>query len=119
MTYNYNGATGGNNQASATATATFNGWAKTAGGTKVYDDKENVNNLTTTNGGTVDLFAKWTDASVTLPTPTKTGYTFGGWYADSGLNTPAGAAGATYTPSTQITTPAHPDFSVADLHRPA
>ena len=103
MTYNYNGATGGNNQASATATATFNGWAKTAGGTKVYDDKENVNNLTTTNGGTVDLFAKWTDASVTLPTPTKTGYTFGGWYADSGLNTPAGAAGATYTPSTQIT----------------
>jgi uncharacterized repeat protein (TIGR02543 family) len=51
----------------------------------------------------VDLFAKWTDGSVTLPTPTKTGYTFGGWYADSGLNNSVGAAGATYTPSTNIT----------------
>ena len=103
VTYNYEGATGGNSHASATATATFNGWATTASGEKVYNNQQSVINLTPTNGGTVDLFAKWTDASVTLPTPTKTGYTFAGWYSDSGLNTHVGAGGASYTPSANIT----------------
>ena len=103
VTYNYNGATGGNSEGSATATATFNGWATSADDQKVYDDKESVSNLTDANGATVTLYAKWTDASVTLPTPTLTGYIFGGWYADSEWNTRLGYAGASYTPSTDIT----------------
>ena len=103
VTYNYNGATGGNSEGSATATATFNGWATSADGQKVYDDNQSVSNLTDANGATVTLYAKWTDASVTLPTPTLTGYIFGGWYADSEWNTRLGYAGASYTPSTDIT----------------
>ena len=103
VTYNYNGATGGNSEGSATATATFNGWATSADGQKVYDDNQSVSNLADANGATVTLYAKWTDASVTLPTPTLTGYVFGGWYADSEWNTRLGHAGASYTPSTDIT----------------
>lgn len=50
--------------------------------------------------------------AITLQTPTKTGYLFGGWYTDSGLNTPVGtpaiAAGSTgnktfYAKWTEIT----------------
>ena len=102
VTFNYNGATGGNGQASAIATATFNGWAETASGAKVYNDGQSVNNLTTTDGGTVNLYAKWTDGSVTLPTPVKTGYTFAGWYSDAGLTAKVGNAGDSYTPSADI-----------------
>lgn len=44
-----------------------------------------------------------TDATaLTLPTPTKTGYTFGGWYSNIGLTTLIGNAGASYTPSTAV-----------------
>ncbi len=102
VTYNYNGATGGNSQASATAYATFNGWAKTENGAKVYNNQQSVSNLANTNNATVTLYANWTDASVTLPTPTRTGYTFGGWCSDSGLNTLVGAAGASNKPSTNV-----------------
>ena len=37
----------------------FAGWATSATGGKVYDDKQSVSNLTTTPGGTVTLFAVW------------------------------------------------------------
>ena len=101
VTYSYNEATGGNNDATATATATFNGWATTADGTVAYTNQQSVRNLAAT--GTVNLYANWTDGNVTLPTPTKTGYTFGGWYSDAGLTASVGAAGASYTPSANIT----------------
>ncbi len=39
---------------------TFGGWAKSASGAKVYNDKQSVSNLTATAGATVDLYAKWT-----------------------------------------------------------
>ncbi len=97
VTYDYNDATGGASPASADAVATFNGWATSENGNKVYDNNQSVNNLTTTNGGTVNLFAKWTNGSVTLPTPTKTGYTFGGWYSGTSF---VGNGGSQYTPST-------------------
>lgn len=54
-------------------------------------------------GGIVDLYANWTDGSVTLPTPTKTGYTFAGWYSDEGLTVKVGDAGASYKPSANKT----------------
>jgi uncharacterized repeat protein (TIGR02543 family) len=37
--------------------------------------------------------------AITLPTPTKTGYTFAGWYSDSGLTISIGAAAAAYSPT--------------------
>lgn len=38
---------------------TFQGWATSADGVKVYDDLQSVNNLTTTANGTVNLYAVW------------------------------------------------------------
>ena len=38
------------------------------------------NSLTTKHGETVTLSAKWTGGTITLPTPTREGYTFAGWY---------------------------------------
>ena len=101
VTYNYNGATGGNSATTIKATATFNGWATSASGTKVYDNQASVNNFATS--GTCNLYANWTLGTVTLPTPVKTGYTFGGWYTDSGLTASAGSANAKYTPNANIT----------------
>ena len=85
---------------------TFAGWAKTSDGAKVYDDKQSVKNLTSTNNATVNLYAKWnanpytvvyngntnTGGSTANSSHTfdvaknlnangfsKTGYTFAGW----------------------------------------
>ena len=88
---------------------TFLGWARTRKATKPeYTDQQKVNNLVTTQNGTVNLYAVWrpdsfkvtlnpnggelngADQSVTatlrygekcetLPTPTKYGYDFVGW----------------------------------------
>ena len=101
VTYNYNGATGGNSDASTTATATFNGWATSADGEKVYDDMQSVSNLT--SGYLIALYAKWTDASITLPTPTKTGFAFDGWYSDEECTSLVGSAGSSYTPGSDVT----------------
>ena len=88
----------------------FVGWATSASGNKVYDDKASVKNLTTANGGIVNLYALWTPASYTvtfnpngqggtvspttksvtydstygdLPIPTRAGYIFIGWYTSN------------------------------------
>ena len=45
---------------------TFAGWATSENGNVVYDDKQSVKNLTTTNGGTVNLYAKWTADQYTV-----------------------------------------------------
>ena len=88
----------------------FVGWSKTKNGSIVYYDGDEVLNLTTVNNGTINLYmvfeaneytitfdangGKVTPATKTvkydstygaLPTPTKTGYTFEGWYLDNGL----------------------------------
>ncbi len=43
------------------------------------------------------------DAALTLPTPTREGYTFAGWYTAATDGTLVGAAGASYTPTASIT----------------
>jgi uncharacterized repeat protein (TIGR02543 family) len=135
VTYNYDGATGGNSAATATyatgGTAitlptptktgySFAGWYTTSGfTTQVTGPISPTSDLT--------LYAKWTSGSftitytyngatggnsaatstyvtgapgVTLPTPTRTGYTFAGWYAESGLTTQVTGA---QTPTSNIT----------------
>lgn len=47
-----------------------------------YPNGAKVSNLTTTAGGTVNLYAKWKYGHTTLPTPTKAGYTFKSWTGD-------------------------------------
>ena len=88
----------------------FAGWATTADGNVAYGDEAEVSSLTSTDGGKYNLYAKWTPTNYTitysmnggtnvsnpptsytietatfnLPTnPTKTGYTFDGWYEKS------------------------------------
>ncbi len=98
----------------------FNGWYTAAsGGTKVgnagtsYTPAENIT-----------LYAQWTaykvsfdgngasnpsaltagtNGSVTLPTPTRTGYTFNGWYTAASGGTKIGNGGAAYTPTGDVT----------------
>lgn len=58
------------------------------------------------NGGTVSP-SSWTQTSseqaTTLPTPSKDGYTFNGWYTASSGGSKIGDAGASYTPTADIT----------------
>lgn len=100
VSFDGNGIT---NPASKNANSTFNGWATSESGSKAYDDGQSVKNLTTTNNGTVNLYAVWTNGSVTLPTPTRAGYTFNGWYTAATGGTKIGNGGASYTPTAGIT----------------
>lgn len=49
-----------------------------------------------------DTFTVGSGSPIVLPTPTKTGYTFAGWYAGA-FATLAGAAGANYSPTQNLT----------------
>ena len=119
VTYDYAGATGGNStktSSSAKTTVTkytFNSWSG-QGATAAPITKDTENGTTyyyytfpKTEAATSNYIATYsqtqtsTYSSVTLPTPTKTGYTFGGWYTESG--TKAGAGGASYTPKGSLT----------------
>ena len=85
---------------------TFGGWytsssltgtaatsiSSTATGNKTYYAKWTANTYTVTynkNSGTITNESKYTSytygTGLTLPTPTRTGYTFGGWYTSSAL----------------------------------
>ncbi len=105
LTFNYNG--NGTANSSAKATAAFNGWATSSTGKVVYSDKQSVKNLSATSGAVINLYANWTDKAITLPSPTRTGYVFDGWYTSASSGTKIGAGGASYTPSKDITVYAH------------
>ena len=62
-------------------------------GVKSYDKASNTT-----------LYAKWNSASITLPTPSKTGYTFDGWYTQSSGGTKVSNK---YTPAGNVTLYAH------------
>jgi hypothetical protein len=55
------------------------------------------------DGTTDTITALYTPNSITLPSATKTGNSFGGWYYDQGCSNPVGAAGDKFTPSSDIT----------------
>ncbi|MBP3397632.1 MAG: InlB B-repeat-containing protein, partial [Alphaproteobacteria bacterium] len=100
---------------------TFVGWATSASGSVAHADKESVSNLTTTNNGTVTLYAKWTANKITLnwnenggaavtsgqctydttfsvpAATTRTGYSFGGWKLADDTVKSAGATGIACT----------------------
>ena len=105
VTYNYNGS--GQSNTSATANYTFGGYyTGTSGSGTQYI---NANGYLTTSasntyfGANGTLYAKWTSSSIILPTPTRTGYTFNGWYTASSGGTKVGAGGAKYTPNKNLT----------------
>lgn len=99
VTFNYNEYGVANTV--STVTHGFGGWATSSSGSKVYDNKESVKNLTSTNNGTVNLYAKWNLKSTTLPTPTRAGYIFNGWYTAASGGTRI--EGTSYTPTSNTT----------------
>jgi len=100
VTFNYNG--NGTPTNSNTASYTFNGYftEKNSLGTKYY---------TTDGTGTkkwdltydTTLYTGWNSTSITLPNPSKEGYTFLGWYDANG--TKIGNGNDSYTPTSNIT----------------
>lgn len=105
ITYEYNGATSGNSIASTPYNWIFNGY--------YYNSTQMI---TASGYATSDLLngrypentvfdASWSYpvGPITLPSPQKTGYIFGGWYTNSTLTRFAGNAGASYTPTSSST----------------
>jgi uncharacterized repeat protein (TIGR02543 family) len=88
--------------------AEFLGWSTTEAGSKVYEDKQSVQNLTSTDGAIINLYALWSDVrSVELPTLTRentedASYTFLGWYTEPEGKGDEITTGA-YTPTDDIT----------------
>ena len=101
---------------------TFNGWyTAESGGTKIestttvkitenqtlYAQWSRIKYTVTynANGGSVSTTSVTVNAgdSTTLPTPTQSGYTFNGWYTAASGGTKVGSAGASYTPTANIT----------------
>ena len=117
VTYNANGGTCGKSSATATKTTkyTFSKW----------NTKSDGSGTSYSGGGTykptsnTTLYAQWTSSTtngtVTLPTPTRTGYTFKGW-ATSSSATSGTAAGATYTVSSNTTLYATWAVNTGTLH---
>lgn len=71
----------------------FIGWGKTESDAVQYANQESVTNLAPS--GSITLYAKWQYGRVVFPEPTRTGYTFKGWYdAATGGNKIANAGGS-------------------------
>ena len=104
VTYNYH-----NGSSNTTATAA----KKTAYAFSKWNTKSDGTGTNYSSGGTYSanaaatLYAQYTSststAAVTLPTPTKTGYSFNGWYTAETGGTKVGNGGASYTPTATIT----------------
>lgn len=142
--YNGNGATSGSTASSShsydiskalTTNAfvrtgyIFKGWATSAGGSVSYTNGQSVKNLSTVDGGVVNLYAVWVEqtytvsynanggtgapasqtkrhsVALTLSTtkPTRTGYTFKGWGTSASTTTVSYVAGGQYTSEASIT----------------
>lgn len=97
VTFNGNG---GSTPSAITSTKSFTSWTKGGSGT--------LSGTTYTFGaGNGTLTANYTNNSITLPTPTRTGYTFTGWYDAASGGNKIGNGGATYTPTYNRTMYAH------------
>ncbi len=95
---------GGSAVSSITAKKTFKAWEKTVPFYGVYSDSLNKYAYASLEDGKKDvLTATWKDTAITLPSPTKSGSVFGGWYADSACTIPVGGGGAPYTPTGNVT----------------
>ena len=100
ITYDYHGATSGDETPSVTVNKPFGVWEASDGD---VDDEAEVN-FSASNGGTITLIATWNAfPGVTLPTPEKTGYTFNGWYTEGTGGTLKGDGGEYYVPAGDIT----------------
>lgn len=87
---------------------TFGGYyTSTNGGGTQYINTNGSGNKAYDLTKDTTLYAKWTSNSMTLPTSTKTGYTFDGWYTASSGGTYVGTSGSSYSPTSNTTLYAH------------
>ena len=83
----------------------------------IYPNGASVKNLSTEASATVNLYAKWNSASVTLPNVTLANHVMEGWYIGE---TKIGEPGDTYTPTANVTLRANltekfdPEFGGSD-----
>ena len=107
-TVTFNANTGTCATTSLTSTYIFGGYFSGKNGTGTQYYKANGTSARTWNiAQNTTLYAKWTSVAITLPTATKTGYTFNGWYTAASGGTLVDVAGKSYTPSADITLYAH------------
>ena len=101
-TVSFNG-NGGNSPSAITSTSYFYNWNTKADGTGTsYNDMASVENLRST-AGTVTLYAQWKSNAISLPSSTRVGYTFNGWYTAASGGTKVGGSGGSYTPTANVT----------------
>lgn len=107
VTFHYNGNGTANTTATAKKTRTYtaDGWTKTSGSTtQAYANGATLSNADAKTAGNLTLYPCFKQsvsvASVTLPTPSRTGYAFKGW-----STSPAATSGSTgsYTPTGNVT----------------
>ena len=106
VTYELNGGKINNstNDVSVSLSSTFNNWNRAQNGSGTsYSNSASVINLSSIQNDVVNLYAQWTLGTTNLIQPSKTGYSFEGWYSNSGLTTRVGNAGASYTPTSNTT----------------
>ena len=109
VTLNANGGSVSPASVSATRTTaySFSKWNTKADGSGTnYSPGASI-----TISANTTLYAIWTSSTttgaVTLPTPSRTGYTFDGWFTAASGGTRVGGGGSSYTPSAVITLYAH------------
>ena len=93
---------GANTSTSLTAASTFNGYYdSTAGGTKYYNS-DGTGAISLSGAYDRTLYAQWSGGSVQLPSISREGYSFKGWYTASSGGSYVGGAGDTYTPTSSV-----------------
>ena len=97
VTFNGNG---GSTPTAQTSTKSFTNWTNSGAGTL-------IGTTYTFGAGNGTLTANYKNNSITLPTPTKTGYTFTGWYDAASGGNKVGDGGTAYTPTSEKTLYAH------------
>ena len=82
FTVTYNANEGVCEETGTTAISEFAGWAKSANGEVVYADQQSLSTPTPlpSHNSTINLFAKWNEATVVLPEVSREGLLFDGWY---------------------------------------
>lgn len=81
----------------------FAGWATQKNGAKVYNDEEMVCNLTTEDGGQIQLEALWEPASIRLPQFDYEGYYLDAWYENNQYEGTPIKPGSEYKPKEGVT----------------
>lgn len=84
-----------------TSTPSANGWKVTSGSGSVSG------NTYTFGAGNGTVSAQYKNNSITLPSSSRTGYTFAGWYTAASGGSSAGSSGAAYTVGSSTTLYAH------------